>query len=332
MITTSPKTWKKVGTLSYATPEGIEVKEKELRDICTYYSVPATLLNIDTRFGTNTLQEVLNSHVEKVEILAEDGMHQVLDPKSKFVEDKNFEIIINRFSELTKTEPVISKNSFSKTVEFKIESDSNTFLSDVFSKSVQVIRLPQGGVALTSKLLRLVCTNGMILPDSQFKSLYRTGNVTDVIASAFVDNFTGFNIDSYFRSLFHKDGEPLQASVADYLGMAGTLKEILGDDNDMADILFPTEPIETFYASQGIDLSKISRSLQGRMPSGIDYYSCFNILTNGAKAAEATLDNHIKVANWAKPSRLLQLKNSEVSFKGMPFFSEVDVKSRMGDI
>lgn len=329
--TSNTREWQRADG-GYLTPEGLLMTDKELKDVCTFYKIPATLINVDNTFKTNTLLDVVRVAAPKIQIIDQDGVLQVLDPKSKFVSDEEFDQIIELAQDKTGLEFSTTSLGLSKRVAFKSKmSDSDSFIGDLFEKSFTIERLPHGGINFATALLRLVCTNGMVIPDSQYKSLIRSGLVDAPVLTAFSDAVQNFNVDEYFKNLFFKNGEALHASVADYLGMKSTLKSIT-DNDDIVDLLFPMEGITQFYASQDIDLSGLSRSTLNKLPSGLKYYECFNILTHGAKSAEKTLDNEIKVASWCRPSYLSQIKNSDVVFRGMPHFDAMQIKERMGDV
>lgn len=326
-IVTKTKDWKKAGDLCYETPEGFLLEKKQLSDVCKFYGIPGTLLNVDKKFGTDTFAEVTKVHAPIVKVMVADENVQVLDPKSALVPDEKFEEIISIASAVSGLEPKVRKNK----AVFELPAlDNDAFLGDLYSRSLSIERLPQGGVNMATALLRLICTNGMVVPDSQYKSLIRSGNVDKMILSAFWDAVDNFNVDQYFRQLFIHGGQPISASVADYFGMHDTLARIT-EDVDIANLLFPKDPIIEFYGNQKISLDRMSRSTLNRLPSGIEYYQCFCILTHGAKQAEKTLENEIQVSNWCRPSLLAQIKASDLSFKGIPHFEQSNIRSRMGD-
>lgn len=328
VITTKTKDWKKVGDNIYETPEGPKFDASALKRVCEYYGVPGTLLNVDKKFGTETFAEVARVHAPTVKFLVKEDSVQVLDPRSNLMSDEDYEKAIDVASEISGIAP--NRKNSEKAVFELPAIDSDSFMGDVFKRSFSIERLPQGGVNLATNLLRLVCTNGMTIPDSQYRSLIRSANIDKPMLGAFWDAVGNFSVDSYFESLFSQGGEAVKASVADYFGMHDTLLRIT--DEDLANLLFPKEPISDFYAAQGIELSKIARGSLNRLPSGIDYYQCLNILTNGAKSAEKTLENELKVADWCRPSRLSAMKSTDLSFKGMPHFDSSVIKSRMGDV
>jgi hypothetical protein len=277
--------------------------------------------------------DVIRVAAPEVNILTSDDREnvQILDPKSKYVSDEEFAQSIEIIADELGTEPEIRKVGFNTNVSFKLPMvDTDNFLGDLFSKGVTLTRLAQGGLNLQTDLLRLVCSNGMTLADPQFRCLLRNGIMSKPISTAFIDSASNFNVDTYFKSIFSKNGTYIDASVADYLGMKDTLSKISSEE--VGDILYPIEAIENFYAAQDIEIGKLSRKNLEKLPSGLKYYECFNILTNGAKQAERTLDNEMAVADWFKPSRMSQLKQSNLRFEGIPEFSRDVIKMRMGDI
>lgn len=335
MLQSKVKSWKRLETGDYELPEeGITLHQKDLTDICNFYGIPATLLNIDKKYHTNTFHDVAKSVIEEVSIntIPEAGAVQVLDPKSNYVEDEKFYEIMDLF-QVPESDRDEKDNGFSKQFTITLpQNDSDSFIGDLYKRRINVERLPQGGISLNTSLLRLVCTNGMLTKDAQYYSLIRSGNVSDAIAQVFVDKVNNFNVGEYLKTLFYHNGKPVIATVADYLGMRDTLKAITDLESEALDAYYPVEPIEEFYSSQNIDITKLNRNLLGRLPSGIDYHSCFNILTNGAKLAERNLLNEMKVADWARNTKMTAIQASDLIFHGAPQFSQSAIKQRMGDI
>lgn len=327
---TKTQDWKKQGDFNYETAEGVRFDEPALKKVCEYYGIPGTLLNVDKKFGTDTFGQVAKVHAPTIKyVITDEGNVQVLDPRSVLMSDEDYNSALEIAAELSGITP---KQITPNLAKFELPAlDSDDFMGDVFKRSFSIERLPQGGVSLATNLLRLVCTNGMTIPDSQYKSLIRSAKLDKTLVGAFWDAVGNFDVDGYFKALFFRDGSPVMASVSDYFGMHDTLAR-LTDDPDFADLLFPKDPIKEFYQAQNIELGKMARTNLNRLPSGIDYYQCFNILTNGAKQAERTLENELKVADWCRPSRLNQIKASDLAFTGMPHFDIETIKSRMGDI
>lgn len=329
MIQTKVKDWKQTGATEYETPEGYVLKKKDLQEVCDYYSIPGTLLAVDTKYNTNTFQQIASKASVTVGLVTNDEQFQVLDPKSVFLQDDRFELLVEATKRHTGVEPVIKTNGFSTQATFTAPStDKDSFIGDAFNKSFRLERLAQGGLDLTTQLLRLACTNGMMVPEKQYHTLSRKSEMPEEVMTAFYDSVLNLDIDGYFKTLFTKNGEPLQASVADYLGMSTTLSKI-GVEN--VEVFFPTEEIELFYKAQGVDITTINRNILNRLPSGLQYYQCFNILTHAAKLVKKTRENEVAVASWCRPSRMQQLMQSDITIKGAPKFDFNTIKSRMGD-
>lgn len=334
-VKTKIKDWKLTEDGLYETPEGIKMQRQSLQDVCEFHKIPQTLLGIDKKYHTTTFLDVAKSVTEEIEVLRSDdgSLVQVLDPKSNFVSDEQFFEVGEMVKKLSGLEMKEQSNGFQKTLEFQIpaNAESDTFVGDLFQKSVKIDRLPQGGVNFSTALLRLICTNGSTVKDAQYYSLIRSGQVSDAIAQVFVDKVQNLNLNEYFKTLFYHNGEPVIASVADYLGMRDTLKVITELEPEALDAYFPVEPLAEFYTAQNIDISKLNRALLNRLPSGLKYFEAWNILTNGAKLAEKNIRNEMKVADWARNTRLTSVQASDLVFSGMPVFSQATIHQRMGD-
>lgn len=189
--------------------------------------------------------------------------------------------------------------------------------------------MAQGGVYCTAALLRLACTNGMLVADSQYRDLFRK----EINEEKMLENFQAvmnLNTTEYFQKMFSKDGKWFEASVADYMGMRQTLINICG--KEIADSYFPTAPIFEHYSSQNIQVDKIARPVQAKLPAGVTYFDTFNILTNGIKRAEGiSLKEEIEVGRWARPSYLKQLREADIAFHGRPKFPEAVIQRLKGD-
>lgn len=334
-VKTKVKDWKPTEDGFYETPEGIKLHKQALQDVCDFHKIPQTLLSIDKKYHTNTFIDVAKAVTEEVEILRSDdgSCIQVLDPKSNFVSDEQFFEVGEMIKKLSGLDIKEQENGFGKTYEFQLPAneESDTFVGDLFQKSVKIDRLPQGGVNLSTLLLRLICTNGATMKDAQYYSLIRSGQVSDAIAQVFVDKVQNLNLGEYFKTLFYHNGEPVIASVSDYLGMRDTLKTITELEPEALDAYFPVEPLSEFYEAQNIDITKLNRGLLNRLPSGLKYFEAWNILTNGAKLAERTIRNEMKVADWARNTRMTSIQASDLVFSGMPTFSQATIHQRMGD-
>lgn len=335
-VKTKIKDWKPTEDGFYETPEGVKLQTKQLQDVCEFHKIPQTLLTIDKKYHTNTFIDVAKTVTEEIEVLidSDNSLVQVLDPKSNFVTDEHFYEIGEMVTKLSGLELKETNSGFNKTFEFQLpaNAESDTFVGDLFQKSVKIDRLPQGGVNLSTWLLRLICTNGATAKDSQYYSLIRSGQVSDAIAQVFVDKVQNLNLNEYFKTLFYHKGEPVIATVADYLGMRDTLKSITDLEKEALDAYFPVEPLQEFYDAQNIDITKLNRNLLNRLPAGLKYFEAWNILTNGAKLAEKSIRNEMKVADWARNTRMTSIQASDLVFTGMPQFSQQTIHQRMGDI
>ena len=332
IIITDVKNWNQTGA-SIVTGEGLVLGTAQQKDVAKFFKVPATLLSVDANHGTSTFTTVLRTipETKKVKLLvdASDEVVSVIDPKSTFITDEQYEETIDKIARMGFEAKEESRGPVRKT-RFDIVDSHDSFLGDAFKRRLMVERCLNGGMFMSLDLLRLACTNGMLVPDNQFKHLARNKAFDDGILQTFVTDLASLSLDDYLTQLWQKDGQFVQASVSDFLGMKRTLATIT--DKEVADQYFPEDPIDAHYSAQNIDLTRINDRLRSRMPSGLSYYDCFNILTHGVKqATDYTLEDEIKVANWAKPSRLLQLKQSDISFHGVPLFDERVIQVLKGD-
>lgn len=331
----NPVTWKKhEGKILSEEDFVIPIAQQE--QICKFYSIPGTLLNVDKKFGTSTFLDVLQ-HVDKAQnmqaLVNDDGkILSIIDPKSTYITDTEFDDMIERLNKvgLNTTEEQQLEGATRK-VHLDINIiDSDSFLEDVFKRRIMVERLASGGCYMSLDLLRLACTNGMLMSDKQFQSISRNKPFDDSTLTTYMSDMHAFSLKGYLENLWYKNGKMIQASVADFYGMRKTLADVV--DSEVAELYFPTAPIEEHYAAQDIDVKEINNNLRSRMPAGVTYYDCFNILTNGVKQAkEYTLEDQIRVATWCKPSRIQQLKQSDISFSGVPHYDANLIKALKGD-
>lgn len=336
-VKTKIKDWKPTEDGFYETPEGVKLQTKQLQDVCEFHKIPQTLLTIDKKYHTSTFIDVAKTVTEEIEVLtdSDNSLVQVLDPKSNFVTDEHFYEIGEMVTKLSGLELKETNSGFNKTFEFQLpaNAESDTFVGDLFQKSVKIDRLPQGGVNLSTLLLRLVCSNGQQLADKQFSLFYRNpeGKLTDGVTEVFLNSVQNLSVKEYLNSIFIKDGKPLIATMEDIYSMKHTLVEITENEN-LAEYLYQTKSMEEFYMNQGIDCTKLSRKFLGYLPSGLTLMQAFNVLTNGAKCAEDTLENKIKVGRYCHPGIIKNIRDiRELKFQGVPHFSDRDIKIRMGD-
>lgn len=313
----------------FKTAEGFILSEKQRKDLCKFNSVPESVINIDKKFSTRTTLDVLRAAQAAPAFIVEDGkILSVLDNRSKFVSDQEFDSMLEGVNLKYFDFDVVTNGASKKYVYTLSETESDAVFGDVYKRRVVIERLPQGGVSFNGSLLRLACTNGMLIPDAQFRKAFRNNVSADNI-NVLTDYMLSLSVEDYLKNLFTKDGEPLEASVADYFGMRTTLKKFIEEDD--AEVFYPEEPIVNFYQSQGTDVKSLSRTAQSNMRSGVSYYDCFNILTNAIKLAEKlTLDEEIEVARWVKPSKILEIKNIK-TYTGAPSFDKGLLKALRGD-
>lgn len=338
IIKTSVENWQVKGNQTFLE-DGILVDERNKMELSRFLKVPGTLVQVDKKFGTRTFLDVLLTQEPASELQAiieeVDGKLKLLsfiDPKSTFISDETFNIMVEAFQKL-KLEPVEAKvrNSASRRVVFDLhQEDSDNFMADAFKRQIVLDRLPQGGSSLSLDTIRLICTNGAKLSDKQFSRVSRNNVFDEQIINTFTSDMLTFRLNEYLENLWKRDGEFIEASVADYYNMRHTLATLV--DEEAADIFYPTWPIEDHYSAQDIDLSKINNHLRSRMPSGISYYDCFNILTNGIKqAGPLTMEEQIAVARYAKPAIMKQVRESDIHWEGKPHFELDRIKVLMGD-
>lgn len=326
---------KDVCTGIYKTAEGLELSDQQVREICKYFSVPETLVNVDNKFGTTTALDVLNKtkFTEGMEVIMEgDKIISVLDPKSKFVTDLNFDTLISKVCDMGLDISNTKVNGAQKRVTFDLkETATDSFMDDVFKRQIHIDRLSEGGIRINSAFLRLACTNGMLVPDSTMMKLIRSGKVNDDQLSHWLGDMGALDVETWFKKKLFIDGAPVDASVADYMGMRGTLRDLT--DDEVADFYFPVYNIADFYGRQDIDITKTPRDILKNLRSGLSYYDCYNILTHGVKQAEElTLQNEIDIARWVKPTTL-RYNHTMLgrNIQGMPHFDHHMIQILKGD-
>lgn len=333
IINTDVRGWKHEQG-QYITGEGLVLSKKQVKEQCEYSAVPTTLVNIDERLGLDVALQVLRATSTGIErLLVTDDEKQVLsvlDPRSRFTPDDEFHSLIENIKNKGYEDVKIANTGGSIRATFETPAnDTDSVLGDIFRRRVVVERMAQGGVYCTAALLRLACTNGMLVADAQYRDLFRK----EVNEEKVISNFQAvsqLNTTEYFQKMFSNDGKWFEASVADYMGMRQTLINICG--KEIADSYFPTAPIFEHYSSQNIQVDKIARPVQAKLPAGVTYFDTFNILTNGIKRAEdITLKEEIEVGRWARPSYLKQLREADIAFHGRPKFPEAVIQRLKGD-
>lgn len=305
--------------------------EGQFGNIEKFYGIPATLHNVDKKFKTRTFRDVLEAAAPTLDILVKDSAIQVLDPKSVYMEDDEFNSLISMAEEVSGEQASVTEGNFQKQATIKMaDRDTDNFMGDVFSRTWTVTRRAEGGLSFSTDIIRLACTNGMVIPDKQFSGFIRSAKADHAFLTGFHENAASFSIDDYMKSLFLHNGTPVPCSLADMIEMHQCLAQLTQDD--LADILYPLERVREFYAEQDIDTTKLARKYLDKLPTGLSYYQALNILTNGAKAmADKTIDNQIKVARFCRPTKMKSMKDVDLHWEGMPRFSNAQIHSMMGD-
>lgn len=335
VVTTRVKDWSE-NKDGFVTGEGLQIDKDQSQKLLSYYQIPGTLLNVDKNFKTDTALQVLKSvpNASVVNLLVDTDAQRLLsvqDPRSNFFNDEEFG---NYISDLEGKGMQFKKDShpngsFTAIIELPVK-DSDNFVGDLFQKKVILERLPEGGMHVAFGLLRQACTNGMLTRDKEFNMLSRKKLAAETVVASIADSVLSLNLNEYFENLWKKDGEFFQASVEDFYQMKRCLASKTSEN--IASVYYQVEPIEQHYASQGIELKNINGKLRSRMPAGLSYYNCFQILTNAAKNIEnPTLEDKIDIAKFAAPSKIKQLKDSDIKFQGQPKFEEHLVEELMGD-
>lgn len=298
-----------------------------------FYGIPAALHNVDSKFRTTTYLDVVKAATSELHFLVEGKEVQLLDPKSTYLTDEKFDQAVEVMTSALKIEPIISKRGFQSEAKVVIPAtDKDNFLKDAFKRMWHFIRKPEGGVALSTSIERLACTNGMTIPDSEYnqvsrKKMFDVDAFTKMHATAAL-----LNIDDYLKEKFTQNGEPIPCSVADMMDMASTLTKIT-DDEDYTNEIFPIQGVQDFYAAQAIDTTKLARKWLDKLPTGLSYYQALQILTNGAKRMlEPTLENQLKVSKFCAPKRIQNMKDTGVYWEGTPKWSNNDISHWMGDV
>ena len=295
-------------------------------DLCKYYSIPQTLLNVDSKFGTSTFKDVLQAATEKISFVVSDQGYHALDPKSIFVNDKTFDAIKSSIAKTTFVQEV-SRGLETKFI-FDVTTDEEKYGEDIYRKRVSITRLPQGGLYTSTELLRLACTNGSMVADAKSSKLLRTlGNAEQTIKSI-TDQATEFDVETYLKSIFEVKGKPLMCSFGDMSEMSRFLTSF-----DLGDTPYPLDDIIRVYLEQGIEVEKLSQKNQCKLPTGFSYYEAVNVLTHAAKTlVPSTTENNVRLASYFSPRRMRGLQDSSVVFQQSPEFSHEFKHKLMGDI
>lgn len=312
------------------------VNPDELRRALKVGGVPTSLVSVDKSLkGHNSFTlQAMGMYIPDVCVLtnSEGKCMSVVDPTSTFYGPQEFAALVETLSKVTGIIPVTDMTQPTFTATFEIpQVESDSVLGDLYKRSLTLYRLPYGGVSLNASLLRLACTNGMLVVDKKYSKVFKREVSREYIEKELVPNIIELSVEEYFRSLFSNEGEWFQASVADVMGMRTTLASVTS--KEVASEFYPLAPIVEHYEKQGIDIEKMSSAVLNKIPSGLTYYDSFNILTNGAKMAQNIgVEGLMLVSNWAKPSKVNQMKQSSVIYKGMPHFDPAVVSRLKGDI
>lgn len=330
MQKTSTLEWKFAKDGGFITETGAILGERHMKDVCNYYGIPATLIAVDRKYGTHTLLDVLQSKKLVVGYNEVEGVVDIQDPRSVYVENKEFEEILGQFADLVKSDPKVTSNGLTMSAVWELPESTEEVFGDVFSRQLKVERLRQGGVACATALTRLACTNGMVVAEKGHNRVFRKGAIPKGVANEAVATTLSLSLNDLFKSLFYVKGQPVEASVYDVKEMKRCLTDIT--DSEVAASYFPMEEIGNVYQAQGIDIDKTPADLLKRLDSGFTYYEAFNILTNGAKMAEQSLQNHVTVAKFYRPSKMKLMKELQQTVERVPVFTENVKKRLMGDL
>jgi hypothetical protein len=317
------------------TESGLSLERKSIESALDYLKVPKTLLQIDDKYGTQTLLPVMRAAIKpdtKMNLLVDenDKVVSVVDPRSKFVQDNEFDEMRERVQAMGLS--INNERQFGvyREVEFNPNIDEDiTVFGDAFRKSFLLVRQPEGGVYFGINLVRLICTNGCTVQEASSRKVFRSGVVTDPVMKQMIADLSLVDMNKYLINSFSKDGELYLASVSDFMGMKRTLADIT--DKDVADQYFMEEPIVDFYNSKGVDIKKVSISDAQNLSSGLSYFDTLNILTHAVKEKkELNLSDKIQVGKWMSPRNAKRLFYRNF-VKGQPKFNPDLISSLKGD-
>lgn len=297
-------------------------------NICKFYGIPAALLNVDKRFKTHTFNDVLRSATLELQVLRDGDKVQVLDPKSSFVDDEQFDeiqtMLSGRYESIEKAD-----HGFESRLTIVLPKDyQESFMGDVFEKQLVVSRRPEGGLSYGLQVERLICTNGSMVSDKAVFQTIRKPAGNEGVMSELFGAIENVSVNEYLQGLFMNQGEFVPCSVADMSEMSAAVVRLTGEDLSP----YPLDKIAEVYANQDIDINKLSRQNLAKLPSGFSYYEAFNVMTHAVKAAEDTLENKIEVAKFYKHSRMKALSSTGVVFQHAPTFSTEFKHELMGDV
>lgn len=313
--------------------DGVTLSVDNLKQIEMYYKIPATLRNVDKKFKTDTFRTVLEAATSNMQLLVDDNnMVQVLDPKSKFMQNDEFNQLLDIAEKEVGSSYNLTKSGFETSATFDVnDKDDDSFVGDLFKRRMKIVRRAEGGLSFNTSVIRLACTNGLEVADKQFTGFIRNASADNVYIRNFYDSVDNFSVKKYFEGVFKKDGKFVPCSVGDLSEMHSCLQGLT--DDGVADMLFPMSTIKEFYDAQGIDIDNLARKYLDKLPTGLTYYQALNILTNGAKQMiDDNIDNKVKIARFCSPRRIQQMQDTELHWRGNPTFSQDQISSWMGDL
>jgi len=331
VIKTNPMAWKQeAGVMTF---DGRTISKDITSELLEYSGIPETLANIDAKHETNfTLQLLQKTAKKDVEfVIDNDKILSVVDPRSKFITDEQFDEIVESFVKSGAGTPQYRKVGAATRAFFEVQEQPIDFVGDIFKKRLILERCKQGGLYVNVGLLRLACTNGQLVNDSSVRKLYRKGiRPTEAVVNPLLSLLMAFDTKQWLSSIFmDADGNFRQASVAQYLGMKTDLEQIT--EEGIADAFYPIEPIQECYQKQGFDLGQLSRKVLDRLPVGLTYYDCFSFLTNAIKQKEEhTLKDEIKIGRWCSHSNARNGIEDLVP-EGIPVFKQTLIDALKGD-
>lgn len=308
-----------------------KLESRDIQDLAKFAGMPTALYNTDKKFGTHTYRDVLSVAFEEVQVLEDEGKYQILDPNSDFIPDDQFEVLVDQLQEFSGRECEVRKNGFELIASIKFDTNENDmFDNDVYRRMLTLTRKRQGGLAISTELLRVICTNMSMVADNQFKLDLKRNLPDQAMFLAFINGAANFSVEEFLNNLFKYKGEDLICTYSDMVEMHSVLTDLV--DEPTANTLYPMALVENFYNQQGINVQKLPRKSLDKLPTGLTYYQAYNILTNGAKLMrEENLSNKIKIAGFTNRSKLRNKQAVELKYNSIPEFTNSQIALWMGD-
>lgn len=334
IVETKVSDWKKPESGSaIEVANGVFLQTLEQTQMCKYYGIPGVLPKVDAAHHTSVVKTVMEATTNNpVKFLIEEETNHVIspiDPRSEWISDDQFSTMYQKTTGLGYAPELISSKWGDSAFKVRFENGADV-LGDIIHKEMIFERLPQGGVVTSMALLRQICTNGAVIPEKETSELSRRRPFEEEEIQQYIAASSQFDLDAYLRGKWFKDGEPVEASVGDFYGMRSLLMK--ATDKETADISYPTAPIVDFYKAQGVELAKINNNLRNRIPSGLSYYDCFNILTHGMKqATHRSFELDSEVAGWGFGKHIKGLRQTEIAVRGKPQFDPAEIRRLRGD-